>query len=329
MSIENALESLTLLLRKREKELDERETELSNALKKFEAERLGTYGDTTSSDVMHLNVGGKTMAVLRRTLTLIEGSMLASRFSGRWDDSIEKDNNGYFFVDQEFELFEAMVNYLRHRSNEIGECPAESPTFATAKKNRDFCRMVEYYGMTLGVFPSELIVTYKSSDIDVLEHEEKKEITLLGLLEVNAKEWCTLEIRRRGHNKTINTFEVTLGSVQRVQIGWAYEEIKSYGNSIGVGDVENTLSIDLSRSCFLSEGVRTDIGGLELKEGTVVRSEDFGNKWFVDGRLVASSHEGDGVVKISGSSFTSDKVALRPVISVKGDVHVSAIEYMN
>ena len=52
------------------------------------------------SEVLHLNVGGDLTAVLRRTLTSVEGSMLASRFSGRWDDSLERDRDGNFFIDQ-------------------------------------------------------------------------------------------------------------------------------------------------------------------------------------------------------------------------------------
>jgi len=164
--------------------------------------------------------------------------------------------------------------------------------------------------------------------------EDEDAITLPGLLEVNATEWCTLEITRHGHDRIIRSYEVTLGPVQRVQIGWLYTPgipHASYGNSIGVGDVTNTLSIDLSRSCFLKNGHRTDISGLELKEGTVVRSEDFGNRWFVDGRLVASINKDDSAVTIKGASeYNANYMAyMIPVISVKGDAKISAIEYMN
>jgi hypothetical protein len=41
--------------------------------------------------------------VLCRTLTSVEGSMLAAKFSGRWDDSLEKDADGNFFIDQPIE----------------------------------------------------------------------------------------------------------------------------------------------------------------------------------------------------------------------------------
>ena len=30
----------------------------------------------------------------------VPGSMLASRFSGRWDDGLEKDKHGNFFIDK-------------------------------------------------------------------------------------------------------------------------------------------------------------------------------------------------------------------------------------
>ena len=52
-----------------------------------------TVGPPDSSDVLllRLNVGGTKMEVVRRALTILEDSRLASRFSGRWDDSIEKD----------------------------------------------------------------------------------------------------------------------------------------------------------------------------------------------------------------------------------------------
>jgi hypothetical protein len=54
-------------------------------------------------DVLRFNVGGARIDVLRRTLTSVEGSMLAAKFSGRWDDSLEKDADGNFFIDQPIE----------------------------------------------------------------------------------------------------------------------------------------------------------------------------------------------------------------------------------
>jgi hypothetical protein len=53
-------------------------------------------------------------------------------------------------------------------------------------------------------------------------------------------------------------------------------------------DTSNSISIDLVSSCFLSEGKRTGICRIELKVGSVLRLENYGSEWFVDGKLVAS-----------------------------------------
>lgn len=51
------------------------------------------------ADVLTLNFGGTKIQVLRKTLTQYDKSMFAAHFSGRWDDSIEKDAEGSFFID--------------------------------------------------------------------------------------------------------------------------------------------------------------------------------------------------------------------------------------
>ena len=155
-SIKNMLQSLASLNEQREN-VEKREAELKDREEKFERERTANYGDTKPSDVLHLNVGGKNMSALRKTLTQVEGSMLAARFSGRWDNSIEKDENGNFFVDQNFELFEAMVDHLRNEANETPFYPAYSPKFQDQDKRMAFYRMVEYYGMTQGIYPVKLV----------------------------------------------------------------------------------------------------------------------------------------------------------------------------
>jgi hypothetical protein len=51
--------------------------------------------------------------VLLRTFTSKEGSMIAAKLRGRWDDSsLGKDADGHFFIDQPIELFQSMVEYL-------------------------------------------------------------------------------------------------------------------------------------------------------------------------------------------------------------------------
>ena len=46
------------------------------------------------NDVLHLNIGGTKATTLRKTLTSIQDSVLAIKFSGRGDDGMEKDHEG-------------------------------------------------------------------------------------------------------------------------------------------------------------------------------------------------------------------------------------------
>lgn len=106
------------------------------------------------SDVLRLNIGGSRIDVLRRTLTSVEGSMLASRFSGQKDDSLEKDADGNFFIDQPMDLFLPLVDYLRAKACMTPLArPVKSPPFGDKDERNNFSRMLEYYGMTLGVYP--------------------------------------------------------------------------------------------------------------------------------------------------------------------------------
>mmetsp|Transcript_1454 Transcript_1454/g.1994 ORF Transcript_1454/g.1994 Transcript_1454/m.1994 type:complete len:277 (-) Transcript_1454:267-1097(-) len=248
-SFEDALSALTDALSLREKDLDEREQELKKSKEHFEIDRSAGYGDTSPSDVLNLNVGGNRTTVLRRTLTSVPESMLASRFSGRWDDSIEKDKNDDFFIDQEFSLFEIMLNYLRNKANVIDKYPLQSPTI-TRERVEDFYRMLDYYGMTNGLYPTNLAIHTGSED----------SVEIIGSKEVNAKEWTTFHLVSAGHERRVKSYEVRLGAdVKRIQIGWKItkDEVKFVeGNTVGVGDVSHTFALDLTLSTYLVEGVR-------------------------------------------------------------------------
>lgn len=126
--IDQTLADLTEVLRRKQKILQEREQELEKRSAALERDKSQFLLDKSPSDVLHLNVGGTCIAVLRRTLTSVEQSMLTSRFSGRWDESLEKDRDGNFFIDQPIELFLPMVNYLRAKACEtpLGP-PVRSP----------------------------------------------------------------------------------------------------------------------------------------------------------------------------------------------------------
>ncbi|GAX29440.1 hypothetical protein FisN_16Hu119 [Fistulifera solaris] len=160
-ALDEALTNLPHLLTKRLKLLEQREEELKKSFERLEKEKE-SLGCGKDGDVIHLNVGGTRIATLRSTLTFVENSMLAARFSGRWDESIANDKDGNFFIDQPVDLFLPMIDYIRGKQNQTPltdapEPPSLSDFDDNAKKFGDFKRMIEYFGMTPGIFPVTLV----------------------------------------------------------------------------------------------------------------------------------------------------------------------------
>ena len=79
------------------------------------------------NDIIHLNVGGKKMTTKRSTLCQVEGSLLASMFSGRREDGLERDKDGRIFLDFNPKYFVLILDYLRAKKNETPENPAPLP----------------------------------------------------------------------------------------------------------------------------------------------------------------------------------------------------------
>ncbi|XP_053404206.1 BTB/POZ domain-containing protein KCTD14-like isoform X2 [Mercenaria mercenaria] len=86
------------------------------------AEKLETYHSvkyrnqiaepkTQFEDVVELNVDGKLMTTLLKTLRKEPDSMLAAMFSGR--QVVSKDKDGRYFVDFDGEVFKFILDYLR------------------------------------------------------------------------------------------------------------------------------------------------------------------------------------------------------------------------
>ena len=73
---------------------------------------MNTLGEG-SHDLVHLNVGGKLMTVKRSTLCQHKGSMLANMFSGRWEQSLDRDEKNRVFFDFIPEHFQLILNHLR------------------------------------------------------------------------------------------------------------------------------------------------------------------------------------------------------------------------
>jgi hypothetical protein len=317
-SLQNILDGLPKLLRERADQLDQREKKLTLIREQALAEEYPTLGKP--SDVLRLNVGGTRIDVLRRTLTAVEGSMLAAKFSGRWDDSLEKDADGNFFIDLPLELFLPMVDYLRAKACMTPSAPAvQSPSFAD-----DFIRMTEYYGITLGIFPFGVFNVSDRSKV-VSQHPDYV---------IEAKQWSSFQLLPlNGNTRTVvKSFEVILGQYATAQIGWmsinaTLEEEK------GVGYADGTIALDCGRSGIATgqstrngakypAGFTAIAGSPSMRDRTVLRCENKGEKFYVDGGLVASTRADEHVSQITAMTIAYPV----PRFSIKGSLRISVIE---
>lgn len=243
-AMSDALAKVAQLDKKRRGHFEEREAALKRERKAFEEEKklYGAKKEGNASDVISLNVGGTRMDVLRRTLTQVEGSLLATKFSGRWDDSLEKDRHGNFFIDQPFDLFEMLVNILRSKQNEVVGAPTTNiPQRSTNfdgkedKWNR-FLIMVEYYGVAHALFPLQLKHFYgdeQTSTVDVLYHPG-----------IELTDDSFRAVRLETQRVAVTSFEVCVSTeVKDFHIGWTSANACTHR----VGTYENSIGLDIVR----------------------------------------------------------------------------------
>jgi BTB/POZ domain len=352
-TLEETLKALPRLLQEREQALEEKEKEVQRLKALVEAQLPPSLASTSPSDVLRINVGGTSILdVRRRTLTQLEGSLLESLFSGRWDDSLEKDADGLVFIDQPSHLFTPMIDCLRSVLNETPRTlTTQPPNFGDGKQERDFRTMVEYFGMTLGIYR-----------IGIYQVTNESTYGLIGgggglTYDINTDEWstfCLLPLEET-HSRDVESFEVTLGvSCSAIQIGWMVwngnSQTKSYFESEkgrGVGYGQYSISVDCVRRGIAYDGEFTPfdtdkVGTMDSE--AVIRAESYGKEWYLNGKLIASetkkSHKSGGSEKPpddvgilpvlsaanSGDKFSTFGYRIVPCISIKGSCRISTLE---
>ena len=118
--------------------------------------------DVSDDDIIHLNVGGQKFTSTRSTLCQVEGSLLATMFSGRWEDSVKRDEDGAVFFDVNPQYFGYILDYLRAKKIATPENPAPLPE-VPQNQEKNFSNLVEYLGLSKEIVPTE-IATEKSSE---------------------------------------------------------------------------------------------------------------------------------------------------------------------
>jgi hypothetical protein len=127
-------------------------------------------GSAASSDdfIIEINAGGKIISALRSTLTLAPDTRFTYMFSGRWEKSLKRDECDRIFLDEESELIEIIINFLRMKKREDPFCPIDELKLPASKKE-NFDSILDHYGLTEFFYPNALFLPFSISKIDVVQ----------------------------------------------------------------------------------------------------------------------------------------------------------------
>ncbi|KAL7526845.1 hypothetical protein ACHAXR_001677 [Thalassiosira sp. AJA248-18] len=320
-SITDAAAHLHSLLQSKEKELKEREADFTRRVNLFDSENPTMGSDT---DIIQLNVGGSTnIAVLRRTLTQFEDSMLAAKFSGRWDDSLEKDRDDNIFVDQNPADFLILVNYLRLRMNNRSR---QVPVKYLPKPTYSFCSMLEYYNLMPGMYPQNWISSSGSFSC-----EEKAYGTVLLSAKKNAdadSDVSASVLHDFGGfaSAGVSEFTVEFEKGAKGAVGWlGCVNMGAFSHTSLDQTVENSIFLNITeRKIFgpaqiLEENMKID----HMESPTKVTCKNDGHgKYSIE--VVDACPPGGVAATLEKSS---GKYFVFPMISFSGNVTVSGFKY--
>ncbi|CAB4031367.1 SH3KBP1-binding 1 [Paramuricea clavata] len=116
--------------------------------------------EVSDNDIIELNVGGHKLTTKRSTLCQVEGSLLASMFSGRWEDSLQRDKDGAIFFDFNPQYFVVILDYLRAKKIATPENPATLPK-VPEDQAKNFNNLLEYLGLSDEIMPAEKVPSEK------------------------------------------------------------------------------------------------------------------------------------------------------------------------
>ena len=108
--------------------------------------------NVNDDDLIDLNVGGTKLTTTRSTLCQIEGSLLASMFSGRWEDNIKRDKDGAVFFDFNPHHFILILDYLRVKKIKTPENPPPLPK-VPEDQSESFRSLLQYLGLSNEISP--------------------------------------------------------------------------------------------------------------------------------------------------------------------------------
>ena len=103
--------------------------------------------NVNDDDLIDLNVGGTKLTTTRSTLCQVQDSLLATMFSGRWEDNIKRDKDGAVFFDFNLHHFILILDYLRVKKIET---PDNAPSLPKVPEDQSesFRSLLQYLGLS-------------------------------------------------------------------------------------------------------------------------------------------------------------------------------------
>ena len=134
--------------------IEEERAKMTQEIEAYKAEKLRMKAvEVSDNDIINLNVGGTKMTTKRSTLCQINGSLLSSMFSGRWETSLERDEDGRIFFDFNPQYFVLILDYLRAKRVATPENPAPLPKVPDDQA-KNFNNLIEYLGLSEEIVPA-------------------------------------------------------------------------------------------------------------------------------------------------------------------------------
>ena len=141
--------------------IEEERAKMRQEVEAYKAEKLRMKAvEVSDNDIIYLNVGGTKITTKRSTLCQVNGSLLASMFSGRWETSLERDRDGCIFFDFNPQYFVLILDYLRANRVATPENPAPLPKVPDDQA-KNFNNLIEYLGLSDEIVPAPIVAPEK------------------------------------------------------------------------------------------------------------------------------------------------------------------------
>ena len=128
--------------------VEEERAKMTQEIESYKAEKLRMKAVVVSDDdIINLNVGGTKMTTKRSTLCQVKGSLFSSMFSGRWETSLARDEDGRIFFDFNPQYFVLILDYLRGKAIATPDNPVPLPK-VPHDQVKSFNNLIEYLGLS-------------------------------------------------------------------------------------------------------------------------------------------------------------------------------------